>query len=289
MRPPSYGWRWSLTTMLLVANVVVFVVQSIAETYVSGWPLRAYLGLSVQGLSHGFLWQPITFQFLHAGLFHLLGNCLVIYFFGRVIEDALGPRRFLALYFGSGVFGGLLQLAAALLLPSRFGGGGVVGASAGAFGLVASFATLFPDRVITLLAFLVLPISIRAKYFLWFEIALAIFGITVLRDNIAHVAHLGGIMVGFALTRWGNWPDWTRLFQRTRRSSFRPRVLASAQKQGKHWPASKAPSTQDVPSAEFISREVDPILEKISAHGVQSLTPAEKRILEAAASRIDRR
>jgi membrane associated rhomboid family serine protease len=289
MRPRSSGWRWSLTTILLVVNAVVFLVQSFAEYYVRSFPVSEYFGLSAQGLLNGYVWQPITFQFLHAGLWHLLVNCVVIYFFGRPVEEMLGRRRFLGIYFGGGVVGGLLQVMASLLWPHHFGSGGVVGASAGAFGLVASFAMLAPEQPLTLLLFFVIPISMRAKFLLLFEVLLTLFGIVVPVDNIAHVAHLGGILVGLGLTRWATrsfLPDWPRAAPS---SSRRPRELARTRSGARSVAAPRGPADAPLPPAEFISKEVDPILDKISAHGFDSLTPREKRILEAASARIGRR
>ena len=89
---------------------------------------------------------------MHGGWLHLLLNCWAIYVFGRELEDALGRGRFLALYFASGVIGGLFQALIGVLLGGVFAAP-VVGASAGAFGLVAAFATLFPERPLMLLLF----------------------------------------------------------------------------------------------------------------------------------------
>jgi membrane associated rhomboid family serine protease len=247
-----------------------------------------YCALSVGGLAKGYFWQPITFQFLHGGIWHLLANLITIFFFGRPIEQALGPKRFLALYLGSGVFGGLLQLMASLLLPGHFGVGGVVGASAGAFGLVASFAALYPERPLTLLLFFVVPVSLRAKYLLLFTVLLALFGIVVPFDNIAHVAHLGGIAVGLALT----WQSAAWLWPRVSRTTAHPlrrRELAAVRRGPTKWRGPQPPVVEELPPSEFISKEVDPILDKISAHGINSLTPRERRILDAASAKMDRR
>src|SRR5262249_8623628 len=132
-----------------------------------------YFALSLEGLKHGYVWQLLTFQFMHAGFLHLLLNCWGIYMFGLAIEEALGRVKFLTLYFTSGVVGGLAQTGLGLLLGNAFSGP-VVGASAGLFGLIAAFAMLFPDRVLTLLLFFVIPVNLRAKYLLLLEAAIAV-------------------------------------------------------------------------------------------------------------------
>ena len=280
-RPGPISW----TTILMIVNGVVFLAQSIAGYYFQEVHIDRYFALSISGLQSGCFWQPITFQFMHAGLFHLLANLITIYFFGRAVEESLGKAAFLKVYFGSGVIGGLLQVLAAFLWPGHFGAGAVVGASAGAFGLVAAFATLYPERPLTLLIFFVIPVSMRSKFLVIFSVLLALFGIIVPMDNIAHVAHLGGILVGVVMVRWGAQAGWPELVRRRVQPVARPRELAEVRFGKPAWRAPK-PVLEELPPAEFISKEVDPILDKISAHGIQSLTPQERRILAAASTKI---
>jgi membrane associated rhomboid family serine protease len=288
MREPVSGSRWSATTWLLVSLGAAFVVQSLLEFY-GLFDVPRYFYLSVGGLQEGFVWQLFTFQFLHGGALHLFCNALAIYFFGRDLEANLGPKAFLQIYFGGGLAGGLLQMLVAWLVPQYFGGP-VVGASAGAFALVAAFATLGPERSITLLVFFVLPVTLKAKLFLWISLGLAIFGLLVPKSPVAHAAHLGGILVGLAYIHWGlyarPWPfQW-----RPRRPAARPRELVKASSGRRAaWRDGRSVAVDNVPPGEFISREVDPILDKISAHGIQSLTERERKVLEAARSRMAKR
>jgi len=140
--------------------------------------------LSWDGLKHGYVWQLLSFQFLHAGLLHLIVDCWAIYAFGREVEIALGARRFLILYFSSGVIGGLFQAFGGSLAEifqhsawAQSFAAPTVGASAGALGLIAAFATLFPERLLTLLLFFIIPVNMRAKFLLLFAGLLSLFGI----------------------------------------------------------------------------------------------------------------
>jgi membrane associated rhomboid family serine protease len=268
-----------------------FVLQSVLLVHgdQGAW-IHQYLALSLGGLGRGHVWQLLTFQFLHGGLLHLICNLIVLYFFGRALEEHLGRRRFLRLYLGSGVLGGLLQMLFAAVSPAHFGGA-VVGASAGVFGLVAAFASLFPQRTLTLLVFFILPVSMRARTLLWLSLGLALFGILVPGDGVAHAAHLGGIMGGYGYVRWflagsGAGSRWG-----TQGSSVRrPRVLArTATSDRATWKRAEVSTVEDMPPDEFMSREVDPILDKISAHGFQSLTERERQVLERARARMTRR
>ncbi len=177
MRQPEYGRRLSLTVALIIVNAVIFFFKLLVSgNSHSLFIENHYFALSEEGLRHGFVWQLLTFQFMHAGLLHLVVNCWAIYVFGRAIEEMLGWKKFLILYLSSGVVGGICQVLAALLWPGLFGGP-VVGASAGAFGLVAAFAVLFPERELVMLLFFIIPIRLSAKMLLMLSVVLALIGI----------------------------------------------------------------------------------------------------------------
>jgi len=187
----------SLTLILVVVNVLIFLAEKVADKYSHGNYLEwlNLLALSVPGLKSWHLWQLFTFQFLHGGWLHLILNCWALYVFGQELEENLGRVRFLKLYLFSGVIGGLIQLLCAVL-ASRFFGEILLGASAGVFGLIAAYAALFPERELTLLLFFVIPVTLRAKTLLFWGAAIAIIGALFPRDNVAHAAHLGGMLGG---------------------------------------------------------------------------------------------
>jgi membrane associated rhomboid family serine protease len=202
----SRGWQWSPTIVLLALNIGVFLFQ---QTILPRLIDEDYLSLSLWGLQHGFVWQLLSYQFMHGSWPHLFLNCWALFVFGREVERAVGNGRFLTLYFTSGVIGGLLQVLVSLLWPDYFGGA-VVGASAGVFGVVAAFAMLFPERGLFMLLFFVIPVKMRAKSLLWFLLLITALGISfphsflaaLLGGNVAHAAHLGGILTGLAFSRF---------------------------------------------------------------------------------------
>jgi membrane associated rhomboid family serine protease len=279
------GWWATATSAILIANLAVFIFQQINDVYLR-WPLMDYFALSERGLSRGYVWQLITFQFMHGGPLHLLINSFMLYMFGRTVEATLGMSRFLELYFLSGVAGGIFQGALGLILPEVFGKH-TVGASAGVSGLLALFCVLNRDQ--TILLMFVFPI--RAWNLLIVLLAMAAFFVVVPSDpGVAHAAHLGGMLAAMGYEKWLLRRERMLFDWRPYASVVRSRQLVRmpARKRA-FWKKEPPRVVDDLPPAEFISKEVDPILDKISAHGIHSLTERERRILEAARSKMAKR
>jgi membrane associated rhomboid family serine protease len=282
---------WSATVILMVSVVVCFALQEIARFYFR-FDVFHYLALSTSGLRDGFVWQFLTFQFLHGGLWHLAGNLMGLFFFGRTVETRLGSKQFLCIYFLSGIGGGILQVLLQWLLPQLFGGvtlthpqaAYIIGASAGVLGIITAFAQMEPEAPVLLNFF----IPLRAKHLLWISFGVALFYTLVpVASGTADAAHLGGILTALGYMRWDMRRPivaWNPLQGRRRK-----RQLVQAAAQMTRWRASREQPSAELPSEEFISKEVDPILDKISAHGIHSLTPRERQILEAARSRMAKR
>ena len=283
---------YSAVVMLIVICVGVFLLQIFtqpAQTSLANSVWGQYFYLSQTGVKRGFLWQLITFQFIHGNLLHLLFNCWGLYLFGRSIEESQGKAGFFRLYFLSGVAGGLLHVVIAW---SQYGNGIpalMVGASAGVYGLIAVFARLWPD---TRLMMFPIPITIKVKHL--FLILLAIAGLGLIFSEgggVSHAGHFGGAVAGLLYVYFvveGNTlsirmpaPSAMREARHVQSVSKVGSVLKRVTQSGND----KAPLTEE----EFISREVDPILEKISAHGIHSLTEKERKILESARSRLSQR
>lgn len=296
MRQAGRDFRWSATLTVIVINIVAFVLQNTALRTVH---LERYAYLSLDGLQHGYVWQLLTFQLLHQGFLHILFNSLAIYFFGRPVEMVIGRSRFFTLYFGSGIVGGLTHALFALTLPQF--NAAVVGASAGAFGLLAAFAVINWHEQFTLLFYFILPLRMRGRTFFWAALILTVISLSMPGGSVAYTAHLGGLLAGFGWIKLGWHHDYRRLpwegwFARLRgwrpfgSNRYRQRELVKTPAGKMHrWPISKAADSPEPPEEEFISREVDPILDKISAHGIQSLSPRERQILEAARKKMERR
>ncbi|MEI8288885.1 MAG: rhomboid family intramembrane serine protease [Verrucomicrobiota bacterium] len=272
---PRFQFRWSWTVVLLAVYVVVFFAELAAARFAPHSHFFSYLALSKEGLERGYIWELVTYQFMHAGPLHLLLNCWAIYTFGRELEALLGERKFLALMFSGGIVGGVFQVLVSLLWPDLFGGS-VVGASACAFALVAVFALIFPERELTMLIFFVIPVNLRAQTLLLVSAVLAVTGIVFPWDDVANAAHLGGMAMGW-------------FFVRKILSSGSFRLEGALPMFPGSEPDQPPPKRVEKSPAEIVADEVDPILDKISAQGIQSLTARERDILESARRKTTRR
>jgi membrane associated rhomboid family serine protease len=186
-----------VTTALIVANVAVFLLQSVAPGLVAQfalWPLAA------SGLNAGVAfapWQLLTYAFLHGSLMHLAFNMFALYMFGSAIEQVFGTRRYLLFYFVSVISAAITQLVVAMLSHAIYP---TIGASGGVFGLLLAYGMYFPrNRVMLLFP----PIPMPARVFVVLYAALElILGVSGSEEGVAHFAHLGGMIGGYLLLRY---------------------------------------------------------------------------------------
>lgn len=290
MQQPQYQSKnQSAVVLIIIINVVVFLVGVFTASQSRIW--EDYFYLSKEGVGKGFLWQFITFQFFHINFLHILFNCWALYVFGRHVEESQGKASFFRLYFTSGVVGGMLFVAIAWAISGQMISPRLLGASAGVYGLIAVFARLWPDAPLMIFPF---PVSIKAKYLFFILIGISGLGVVFSQSGggVSHAAHLGGGIAGLLYAYYaieGNklpihLPSAPIPAKKPRQPQTVSKVTGAFKRAAK---SSKEPAelTQD----EFISREVDPILEKISAHGIHSLTEKEKKILESARARLSHR
>lgn len=289
MRAGDYRAPMTLTAKLTIAMVAIFALQQIDAVYLHTSVAR-WLALTREGLLSGWVWQLITFQFLHGGLWHLIFNLVVFWWLGRFCEQLMGKARFLVALLGCGAVGGLLQGVLMIAAPVHFGFA-TVGASAGVSGLLAIFALLARDQVLRL--YFIFPI--RAIVLLYALIGISLFFTLVPSPagGVAHAAHLGGLLAGVAWIKLGWHHDYIRLPWENWWDAWRARRARQSVRLPRPGPArvsvTRPRTAASTGPTEFISREVDPILDKIAAHGIHSLTDEERKILENARSRMEKR
>ncbi len=188
---------------LIWANVGTFVVGALISPL--GALLNEVFGLRPQSVLTGLrIWQPFTYLFLHGGFTHILFNMLALWMFGTELERLWGSKFFLRYYFVTGVGAGVTMIIASLI-PSVFGPGMYVsitiGASGAVYGLLLAFALYYPDRPLFMFPF---PIPIPAKYFVMIIGGFVFFSsLNDTTGGVAHMAHLGGLVVGYLYLKRG--------------------------------------------------------------------------------------
>ncbi|MBX3745747.1 MAG: rhomboid family intramembrane serine protease [Verrucomicrobiae bacterium] len=283
------GWRSPLN-LLLIVLVGIFLIECVLRVY-GGASLTLIFGLSGQALGRFEVWRLVTYQFLHDAPWpwHILFNGIALWFFGRAMLETVGVRRFWKIYLSAGVFGGLLEVGCQAWYPN-YGQGYTVGASGSVLGLIGAYCFLFPGREVMFFLY-VFPVRLKSMTLFWILFGFSVFGVAFLHSGIAHGAHLGGLLTGVAYVRLFLHEDgraWLRRlnpFGGLGRRPGRMSVPAGQGLGGLNPGAGGGRGPVETPE-DFMRREVDPILDKISAHGIQSLTERERRILEKARQRM---
>jgi membrane associated rhomboid family serine protease len=264
--------------VLIAINVVAFFLVP------QGSPIQLKLGLSTDGIKDLMLWQPITSLFIHGGLMHLLLNMWGLYLFGTIVAPFMGGGRFLTLYFLSGLCGSGFWL---LFNWDSFGL--LIGASGAVFGVMMATAMLFPDQRFLLLFF---PVPIKTKTLILVYAAIEIVSELGVRDNIAHLAHLGGFIAAYfyikILYKNQVWDMFGFLWKSGGRSS-RPKTppkgwdVRSYDSQSFRSSGDNKSTNKPIePNAPVTQKELDRILDKISEHTINSLSEEERNTLKRA-------
>jgi membrane associated rhomboid family serine protease len=246
---------------LILANVAMLLVSLALPGLMQGLAL-------VPALVPSRPWTLVTYMFLHAGLDHLFFNMLSLFFFGPRLEERLGPRAFLKLYFASGLVGALLSVVRPMypFVP-------IVGASGAVFGVMLGFARYWPRERIFIWGIL----GVEARVFVVIMTVLSLLGAKSGAGNVAHLAHLGGFVGGFLYLKW--------LEYRSPAAEWRRKVTPAASIRTssaklEKWKAVRVEELHPVNREEY-----DRVMAKLSEAGVGSLTPGEREFLDRFSSR----
>lgn len=247
---------------LLVANVIVFFLQ-----------------MTVPGITGAFAFMPayaivrpwtfVTYMFLHGGFTHILFNMIALYFFGPRVEERMGSRRFITLYAISGVSGAILSSMFSVVpgLPMLLSPySAIIGASGAVFGVMLAFASFWPRAQIYIWG--ILPVEAWLLVIATAALAL-FFGFSGGGGGVAHFAHLGGFAGAFLYLKWLDRRAGARRFRKAAAPKVQDRTLANWKK-------------VDTSKVHEVNRdELNRILDKISTHGLGSLTPQERGFLSS--------
>ncbi len=281
-REPISLTAW--TVGVLVAFFVLNLIQESAHADFLGWMILDEAAPRP--------WQWLTHAFLHEGFWHLLGNCLVLWWTGATVEQEHGPATFLKVLLGGALIGAVTWFLTGL------GGrhdGFIIGISGGVYALMLVALLDKLEHQITLLLFFFLPVTLKVR---WLLILTALFtllgwGFSELpgrhewhtwkpawHDGIAHSAHLGGLIFGWLAWRYLNRTNWAPSYAQVQEP-----MPTDAPSPAFETPTEEDPSSRPLTSAQARA-ELDMLLDKISAGGFGSLTAGEKRRLEELSARL---
>lgn len=197
-RNPSFGSSSGVLPVgvkwLLISNIAIFLLQFILY-HAAGISLTALKLIPIQTVS-GYVWQPVTYMFLHDvnGAMHIFWNMVSLFFTGPMLEMHWGTQRFLKYYFLCGIGAALCVIIASFLIGAP--ATATLGCSGAIFGILIAYGVLFPD----VLFFGI----IKAKWFVAIIGAINVIdGIASHNAGVSHVAHLGGMLIGYLLIRFG--------------------------------------------------------------------------------------
>ena len=252
------------------------VVQLLLETVFTSPRFVDFLQMQPEAFGRQ-PWGAVTYLFVHSGILHLGANMLGLFMFGRAVEERMGGPKFLLFYLYCGIGAALLSVVLAQFTSLN----PIVGASGAVLGVAVAFAMFWPDTPIQIFP---IPVAIKVRTLV---IGLALIDLFFARfggDGVAHEAHLGGMLAAYLFLKL---PGLTR---RPTRPVVRqqPERVVMVQQSAAREDGPRAAAPTRVPpraGADPVAAEVDRVLDKISASGIQSLTSEERRFLDEVSKR----
>ena len=293
----------TVTKNLLIINILAFLTMMVLKS-VTGIDLNDLCGLHFFMASDFQVYQLVTYLFMHRGLEHIILNMLMLWMFGAVVEQVWGTKKFLFYYMFCGIGAGIMQEITQFFyvyfmlndqhplgiiesfsvmhqFASQLNGLTTVGASGAIYGLLLAFGMMFPDEKMFIIP---IPIPIKAKWMVIGSIVVELFSsLSMLGSDVAHLAHLGGMIFGFFLIRY--WqkhpgrsyvPGSTQFFTNMRNKWAARTHGGSSRSSSKK---SENPDWEYNARRKATQEEVDRILDKIRKNGYDSLTKEEKQTL----------
>lgn len=294
-RPSGFGgfsfFPPVIKNLLIINGAVFFLMMLMQNILFRGVPAERviihYFALMPIESGNFQIWQLVTYQFLHGGFSHILFNMFALWMFGVEIENSWGSKKFLTFYLISGVGAGLLHMFVSPILTGV--GAPTIGASGSVYGIMIAFAMMFPERLI----YLYFLIPIKAKYLITFLIIMEFMLVDSASSGVAHLAHLGGALVGFLYIMFDKNTNvqFKTMFKKKRSNPFDNTYSNTSYSNSTFYktPSNKVEDAdyyEIPPNQEITQEEIDKILDKISQSGYSGLSEREKKILFEASKRM---
>ncbi|HEY2102194.1 MAG TPA: rhomboid family intramembrane serine protease [Chthoniobacterales bacterium] len=247
---------------LIAAHCSAFVVQLMIGAWDSSF-VSEFLALSDHGISQAYAWQFFTAPFLYGDLWHFLINMIVLYTVGRDVELIIGQRQFLFLYL-FGIFAG--ELGHLFLMPAD---SIVFAGSAGVAAVFIAYATILPELEMTALLLFMVPVRVKLRRVAQITLLAAI-GLVIFDRSgpVVHSVFLGGAVAGWLYAHLLGFGG----------ISFVQRTLRRRSAEAEH--------LRGMSTEQFLAQKIDPVLDKISRHGLGSLSRRERQLLDQARQKM---
>ncbi len=177
---------------IVLANVLVFMLTNYTSITFKGLPLVYWISLVPSFVNMGWIWQFVTYMFVHGSFTHLFFNMFALIMFGRILERSLGTREFLLFYFLCGILGGIVSYLFYLLQGVT--NVAIMGASGSVYALLFLCAVLFPTARLLLFFFIPIKMPYAVILYIVIEILSQVFGV---RNGVAHLIHLSCIAIAW--------------------------------------------------------------------------------------------
>ncbi|MCX6351995.1 MAG: rhomboid family intramembrane serine protease [Bacteroidetes bacterium] len=203
-RPSGFAGIPPVIKNLLILNVIFYLATYFV---LRQYPLVEWLSLYYPSSVYFHPYQFVTYMFMHGGFWHIAFNMLALWMFGSNVESFWGPKKFLTFYLACGLGAAALQTAITAFTLSSASpeyiqgylnspGAAMLGASGAVYGVLLAFGFLFPNMEVFMMF---IPIPIKAKYAVMIWAGLELASGIGMQDNVAHFAHLGGMLTGLIL------------------------------------------------------------------------------------------
>lgn len=238
--------------ILVIINVGMYLLQIITESQLD---MIRIFGLSTKTI-WPLIWQPITYMFMHGGVWHVAINMFILWMFGSELEAIWGKTEFLKYYFVTGIGAGLVWLL------FNIGGSNaiLIGASGAVYGILMAYGLMFPNRIV----YLYFLFPVKVKWFVLFIGAIAFFSSMGTGSNISHLTHLSGMLIGYLYLRFSD--HWRSII-----FNFRKKIVEMKSMQ----------KDRDNQQKMKLQQEVDTLLDKANICGWESLSEEEQLKLQS--------
>lgn len=288
----TFNQQKNVVPKLILVNIIAFILLnggSFNFTYLICYITK----FNFESVLHFFslpihieelIWKPwtiLTYGFLHEDFWHIFFNLIFLYVFGNILEEYLGYKKILTVFFVGIVLSALIETIAFQVLRfsiNSYPVGHTIGASGAVMAIMAAAATLLPDYKLRVIIF-----DIKLKYIFLFYFLIDLFSLTNGSNWGGHIAHLGGAIFGYLYIKDIYQKSYIDTFIENVRTIFKPKSKLKVRYR-KEITKSTTASKSNLHYQKPNQQEIDYILDKISQSGYDSLTKSEKELLFAASN-----